>query len=84
MESLTILGVAAGVLTTASFFPQVVKAWRSKHTKDVSGSMFLMLLVGIGLWLVYGIYLMDLPLIASNIVSLVLVAIMLVLKKKYG
>jgi len=84
MDLLTAIGIIAGTLTTASFFPQVFKAWKTKHTKDVSGAMFLILFFGIALWLVYGFYLKDLPLIASNTVSIMLVGIMLFLKKKYG
>lgn len=84
MDSITILGIAAGTLTTASFLPQVIKAYRSKHTKDVSLFMFILLLVGLCLWLAYGFIRSDLPIILANTVSLVFVSAMLALKAKHG
>lgn len=84
MDSITILGIAAGTLTTASFLPQVIKAYKSKHTKDVSLFMFILLFVGLCLWLIYGFVRSDLPIILANTVSLVFVSAMLALKAKHG
>ncbi|MBI5561523.1 MAG: SemiSWEET transporter [Deltaproteobacteria bacterium] len=84
MEPTTLLGLIAGTLTTASFLPQVVKAWRSRHTSDISGLMFYMLAVGIVLWLAYGIIKWDIPLMIANGVSLVLVSMITYFKVKYG
>lgn len=84
MDSITILGIAAGTLTTASFLPQVIKAYKSKHTKDVSLFMFILLFVGLCLWLIYGFIRSDLPIILANTVSLVFVSAMLALKAKHG
>jgi hypothetical protein len=48
------LGYAAGVITVASFLPQVVRAWRTRQTRDLSlGSLALLILAG-SLWIVYG------------------------------
>lgn len=84
MDSITILGIVAGTLTTASFLPQVIKAYKSKHTKDVSLFMFILLFVGLCLWLIYGFVRSDLPIILANTVSLVFVSTMLALKAKHG
>ncbi len=84
MDSITILGIVAGTLTTASFLPQVVKAYRSKHTKDVSLFMFILLFVGLCLWLIYGFMRSDLPIILANTISLVFVSAMLALKARHG
>lgn len=84
MDSITILGIVAGTLTTASFLPQVIKAYKSKHTKDVSLFMFILLFVGLCLWLIYGFVRSDLPIILANTVSLVFVSAMLALKAKHG
>jgi len=84
MEMTTLLGFAAGTLTTVSFLPQVIKAYKTRHTGDISGYMFILLLVGICLWLAYGVVMADMPIIAANGVSLVLVSIILYFKVKYG
>lgn len=83
MDTITVLGLIAGTMTTASFIPQVVKAWRSRSTKDVSFWMFLLLAVGVMMWLVYGFLIGSLPVIIANAVTLVLVVTLLALKIKY-
>jgi MtN3 and saliva related transmembrane protein len=51
MNSNDALGLIAGVLTTISFLPQVIKTWRSRSAKDLSLGMFGMFSAGIFLWL---------------------------------
>ena len=46
--------------------------------------MFLVLVIGIILWLAYGILLGDVPLIVANGITLVLAGIILVFKLRYG
>jgi len=67
-----------------AFFPQVVKAYKSKHTKDISLIMILMQFTGLVCWLVYGLLISDIPLIASNIMAVMLALILLLLKVKHG
>ena len=77
------LGFAAGVLTASSLIPQVVKTWKEKKAEDVSLLMLVILLTGIVLWIVYGIKREDLPIIATNSVSLLVNSIMIVLRIKF-
>lgn len=84
MNGVTLLGILAGVLTTVSFAPQVIKSWRTRHTRDVSLGMFCILCLGLALWIVYGVLLKDLPLILANGVTLALAASILALKIRYG
>ena len=79
----TTLGLLAATLTTIAFVPQVVRAWRTRSTHDISLPMFLILAAGIMLWLVYGLLISDLPLIAANLVTLLLVLVILVFKLRY-
>ena len=78
-----IIGLAAGVLTASSLIPQVVKTWKEKKAEDVSLLMLVILLTGIVLWIVYGIKREDLPIIATNSVSLLINSIMIVLRIKF-
>jgi MtN3 and saliva related transmembrane protein len=84
MTLLDLLGLSAGSLTTISFVPQVLKTWRSKSAEDISTGMFILFSTGLVLWLVYGIYLQSLPIILSNIITLLLTLIILVLKFRYS
>lgn len=79
----TVLGLFAASLTTVAFVPQVIRAWRTRSTHDISLPMFLILAAGIVLWLVYGLLIEDLPLIAANLATLILVLMILFFKLRY-
>jgi MtN3 and saliva related transmembrane protein len=83
MTLVTFIGLAAATLTTVAFVPQVVRAWRTRSTHDISLPMFLVLAAGITLWLIYGAMIQDLPLVLANVVTLVLVLMILFLKLRY-
>jgi len=83
MSYIDFIGFVAGTLTTLAFLPQLFKAWKSKHTKDISLIMFITLNIGILLWLVYGILIYSLPVIIANALSLILALTILILKLKY-
>ena len=79
----TALGLTAGVISTLAFVPQLIKTWQSKSAHDLSWSMLFILCTGITLWLVYGLVISDVPVIAANSVLLLLVSVILVLKIRY-
>ncbi|MBA2251751.1 MAG: SemiSWEET transporter [Nitrospirales bacterium] len=84
MDTMTMIGLLAGTLTTLAFVPQLTKTWRSKSAKDISLGMFLTFCSGVLLWLVYGILMDALPIILANTVTLILSSAILTLKLKYG
>jgi MtN3 and saliva related transmembrane protein len=84
MEGVTLLGLIAGTLTTVSVLPQVVKAWKTRHTKDVSLIMFLILFTGVALWFVYGLLIGDVPVVVANGITMVFVMTMIVFKIRFG
>jgi MtN3 and saliva related transmembrane protein len=79
-----LLGYIAAVLTTIAFVPQAIKAFRTRSTKDMSLTMWLLLFTGVFCWLIYGILLRAGPIIAANAVTLVLVGAVLILKLRNG
>ena len=83
MAYVDIIGFIGGALTTLALVPQAVKAWRTKHTRDISIWWILTLIIGILLWLVYGILIGSLPIIVSNVATLIFAVIVLILKMKY-
>jgi len=84
MSPVTLIGLAAAFCTTVAFLPQVIQTWRTRSTKDLSLSMFLVFTTGIFLWLVYGLILRDLPLIAANGTTFVLSGTILYFKLRHG
>jgi len=84
MTPMTYVGLAAGVLTTISFLPQSIQAWKTKSTKDISLAMFLSFCLGVTLWVIYGFYTQNIPVFAANFATLVLAVSILVCKLKYG
>ena len=79
-----LIGLAAAFCTTVAFLPQVIRTWRTRSTKDLSLSMFLVFTTGIFLWLVYGLVIHDVPLIAANGVTFVLSGTILFFKLRHG
>ena len=77
------VGFFAGFCTTVAFIPQVIKAWKTKSTKDISLLMFLIFAIGVISWLIYGVLLSELPLIIANAVTLVFAISILIAKIKY-
>jgi len=84
MAIVNILGITAGALTTFAYLPQVIQIWKTKHTKDLSLPMYIVVTVGTALWLAYGIILSEAPIYLANFVSLALTLSILTLKIKYG
>jgi MtN3 and saliva related transmembrane protein len=72
MDSTTTLGLVAATLTTIAFLPQVIRNWRRKSAGDLSFGTFGVFTTGVVLWLIYGIIIRNLPIIVSNLVTLVL------------
>ena len=84
MSEIVWLGYAAGFLTSICFIPQVIKSFKTKETKDLSFPMLLILLVGLSLWLIYGIVICDTALIAANSASLSVNVALMIVKLRYG
>ena len=80
MNTISILGLLAGSLTTIAFLPQVFKTWKSRSAKDLSLGMFSIFTLGVALWLAYGILINDLPVILANVVTLILASTLLFFK----
>ena len=81
---ITYFGLIAGVLTTISFLPQVIKSLKTKKTGDVSVLMYVVLVIGVFLWMIYGILINDLPLILANLITFILTFSVLILKLRHG
>jgi len=83
MDTITIIGLIAAAFTTISLFPQLIKVWKTKSTKDISTGMFSLFCGGVFLWFVYGVYVNDLPIMIANSLAFIQALIILIFKAKY-
>jgi len=79
----TWVGLVAGLLTSIASLPQLIKTWRSRHVRDLSVWQPLLLSLGVGLWLLYGVLIRDLPLILANIIPLACNLLLTAMKIRY-
>lgn len=77
-------GIAAGVMTAVSMLPQLIKIIKEKKADDVSVIMLMVLIVGLGLWVVYGFMREDWPIILTNSFSFLLNLLVLTLRIKFS
>jgi len=63
------IGYLAAIMGTLCWIPQAVQVWRTRDTRSLSLMANLMFLVTVILWLIYGVMILDVPLIVANVVS---------------
>lgn len=73
----TTLGIIAGILTSFSMVPQLTKVIKEKDVENVSPMMIGILLIGVTMWVIYGIMLEQWPIILSNCFSVLVNSILL-------
>jgi MtN3 and saliva related transmembrane protein len=78
------IGALGAVLTTICWLPQAIQIIRDRDTRAISLTATAGFTAGIALWLVYGIALVDWPLITSSVVTLALTLVILTMKLKLG
>jgi len=78
------IGTIAATLTTAAYIPQTIKVLREKHTKSISLGMYVMITLGIAMWLVYGLMIESPSLIIANGLTLVMSVVILLMKLRHG
>ena len=78
------IGATGAVLTTLCWVPQTVKIIRDRDTRAISLPGTMLCVLGVLLWLVYGLAIVDGPLIGSSIVTLAMTAMILALKIRHG
>jgi MtN3 and saliva related transmembrane protein len=77
------LGLVATAFTTSSFVPQVWRTWKSRDVSGISLPTYLIITIGLALWLVYGVLKDDLPLIIANAAMVVLTGAITVMKLRF-
>lgn len=83
MTSFDIIGYAAGFFVAIALLPQVIKAWKTKSTKDISILWNFILMTGLFLWVIYGIINFIFPIMVFTSIELAMTISLLILKIKY-
>lgn len=78
------LGFVAGALVTCSLIPQLIRVFQLRSAREISMLFTTLLLLGLILWLTYGVFYRLTPVILWNAVGTILVGFLLYAKLKYG
>lgn len=78
------LGYLAGVITVVAFLPQVMRAWRTRQTRDLSLTGIALLVAAGSLWIAYGAMIGDWPIVATNCGMVALNVALAVAKVRYS
>jgi len=78
------LGFVAGALVTCSLIPQLIRVFRLRSAREISMLFTTLLLLGLILWLTYGVFFRLIPVILWNAMGIILVVVLLYAKLKYG
>jgi len=78
--NIEIIGFIAAAITTSAYMPQAYKIWKTKKAENVSLSMYLVMFLGISLWLIYGIFINKPSLIIANTLTLLIILMILYFK----
>lgn len=75
-----VVGYVGATLTTLAFFPQTLKVIQSRDTRSISLAMYVLFTIGVCFWLVYGLLIQSFPVVIANIITVVLSAIIMLMK----
>lgn len=76
------IGLLAAILTTSAFVPQVYKLYKEKNAQGVSLTMYLIMFIGVLLWLLYGMLIESIAIIVANSVTAFLQLLVIIFKLK--
>lgn len=80
MDTATVIGYLASVLSIASFTPQAWKIIRSRDVEAISAKMYLATVTGFAMWTAFGVLKGEWPIIITNAVCFGLSAFILMMK----
>lgn len=78
-----IIGVVASVFTSIALLPQLIKIFREKKSNGISYLMLSSLLIGLSMWIVYGVQKDDLIIIIANVFALTVNVLVLIMSIRY-
>jgi len=79
----TVIGIIAGVCTSISLLPQLIKILKEKKAEDISWGMLITLLTGLTLWVVYGFLKNEYPIVFTNLFAVMVNLLIIVFTLRY-
>jgi MtN3 and saliva related transmembrane protein len=64
-----IFGLIAGLITVSAFVPQIIKGYKSKHLGDLSYLLTFFFVVGMSMWIAYGVEKKSFAIILTNSIA---------------
>ncbi len=83
MIDIEIIGYLAGIIVAIALSPQVIKAWTTKSTKDISIIWTVTYMLGLLLWITYGVGISSYPLIITISIEFLMLLSLFILKLIY-
>lgn len=77
------VGYIATAMSTIKLIPEIIKALKTHHLKDIAWGMLLLMSTADGMWLIYGIHLQEMPLILDGILNFSMGIMLIYLKFHY-
>ena len=77
------IGIIAGILTSVSLLPQLIKIIREKKAENISYAMLIVLVAGLSCWVWYGVLREDIPIIVTNGFSVLINSLVIIFTIKY-
>lgn len=78
-----LVGYAAGFLTVGSYIPQVIRAWRTRRTQDLSFTTFALLTTSAITWIAYGLLIGSIPVVLTNLGMASLTSALVLAKRRF-
>lgn len=77
MSWIELMGLTASIMTTVNSLPQILKIIKTESVDDISPTAVIILIIGLGLWTMYGILISNMPIIISSGIQFILEIIIL-------
>ncbi len=82
--NIEIIGFIGSGIIASALAPQVIKSWKTKSTKDISLLWNTLLLIGLIVFVIYGVGIKSRPIMIFSSIEAIFTLSLLILKLLYG
>lgn len=80
----TIVGLIASIISASTMIPQLIKIIKEKKAEGLSKGMLFIIIIGLSVWIYYGVLKKDWIIIGSNTIAVIINVITLIFTFKYA
>lgn len=77
-------GYSAGIINMLHLLPQLMKSLKTKSTSDISLNYAIIHVIGLSLWVFYGLLINSTPIVVVHVIETFLAFYLVLLKLKHG